>query len=180
MPARSSWLRCRRPLQPRTSSPIGARAVGMEITGTGISPADNVRGQMVSTHAVDQDDVAFRVVGAQPQDLPIRRRPVPAARGIEVGELDDDGGAGPASFEHLEPTAVDDESASERFEGGIDALEILDARWAHADLRNVSYPIGGHGPLPSIRDGSPLSRGAAPPRNNGRRHAPRRIRTPDR
>src|SRR5262249_59799628 len=78
------------------------------------SSGQNVRGHVVRPHAVDEDDVALGILGAQPQDLLIRGRPVPTTSCRDVWKLDDDRGAGPASFEQLDPSAVYDESASER------------------------------------------------------------------
>ena len=117
---------------------------------------------MVHAHTVDDDDVALGIVCAQPQDLLIGCRPVLTTRCRQVGEFDDDGGAGPASFEHLDLPAVYDESAPERPQRGVDAPKILDDRRAGAHLTHMRDSVSRHDVLLSTCDGSPLFRAAAP------------------
>src|SRR5262249_4377036 len=117
---------------------------------------------MVHAHTVDDDDVALGIVCAQPQDLLIGCRPVPTTRCRQVGEFDDDGGAGPASFEHLDLPAVFDESAPERPQRGVDAPKILDDLLAGAHLTHMRDSVSRHDVLLSTCDGSPLFRAAAP------------------
>src|SRR5262249_61806474 len=98
-------------------------------------------------HAVDEDDVALGILGAQPQDLLIRGRPVPTTSCRDVWKLDDDRGAGPASFEQLDPSAVYDESASERPERGVDAPKILDDVRPDSHLTHMGDPVRGQDAL---------------------------------
>src|SRR5262245_12008972 len=60
------------------------------------------------------------------------------------GKLDHDGAARPASFDHLEPTAMHDEPAAERLECRVDALEIFDDRRAHVDVMHMSDRVTRH------------------------------------
>jgi hypothetical protein len=89
-------------------------------------------------------------------------RPIPPTRCRAVGERDDDGGAGPAAFEHLDLPAVYDAAASERPQRGVAAPKRLADRRADVHLTPTSDPVSSHDALLSPRDGSPPFRAAAP------------------
>lgn len=42
---------------------------------------------------------------------------------------------------------MDDEAAAERFQGGVDALQVFDDGGAEIDLAQVGDGVGGHGGL---------------------------------
>src|SRR5262245_51165494 len=106
---------------------------------------------MVHAHTVDDDDLALGIVCAQPPERLIDCRTVPTTRCRQVGEFADDGGAGPASFEHLALPAVYDESAPERPQRGVDAPKILDDRRAGAHLTHMRDSVSRHDVLLSSR-----------------------------
>ena len=98
---------------------------------------------MVGGDAVDQDDDAVGMGRAQGKDRLIGGRLVPGAGPGAVREGDDDEVTGHIAFERLGAGAVDEETAAERRQGGVDTREIGGDRGAEGDLAQMGDGVGG-------------------------------------
>src|SRR5688572_9516916 len=87
---------------------------------------EHIGGAMFHWHAVDQDDVADRVAGAQGQDRLVGRRSVPGAGAVPIGKLDDDQVARPIALQPFRFVAMNQEAAAKRRERGVDPFQISD------------------------------------------------------
>ena|ERR1700722_19771692 len=85
------------------------------------------------SYAINENNCAVCIFGAQGQDLLIARGVVPRPCVFEVGKFENDHGPVPVALQYLGFGAVDQEAALKRCERRIDALQIEDNVGPHFD-----------------------------------------------
>jgi hypothetical protein len=99
---------------------------------------------IVGADALHDHGRAVDVVAPHRQDRLVGVRGVPRLGGSQVGELDDDDGAGPGAFLHVYLSAVHDEASAEGFERVLDAFDVLEHLVVDLRGAEVGKRVGRH------------------------------------
>jgi hypothetical protein len=93
---------------------------------------------------VGEHHIGLRIVRTQCQYRLVGGRIVPAMHVLPVGKFDDDQVARPVVLDHLHIAAMNQKTAAERFQRGIDLVQMFDDPRTHRGMAHMGNGVGGH------------------------------------